>query len=301
MTDFQYIKTELERKLSARLGEEATCSIEKINNQGGVPYAGLIFKTSASIRSGINLDSIIDKIVDDYCHFLINYTETKNVFSYLRNYEEEKKHLEIRCCNLPNNISFLEDKPYRMITSDIAAYLIIHSGMPNMTERIASTFITDSLLKSWGVSFDEAYETALNNGFNPYIGDLLEAQINFFSKDFMQPLEEYELLQHMSLDIPSMFVVSNQKKRGGASILAYPEALKMLSDFFAMDLMVIPSTVHEILVVPYSSTLPVSNEEMSSMVQEVNETSVAEEDILSSTAYVLRDGVLLDLETAQTA
>ena len=34
MSDFQYIKNEIERKVSARLGKEATCSIEKIKKQG---------------------------------------------------------------------------------------------------------------------------------------------------------------------------------------------------------------------------------------------------------------------------
>lgn len=307
MNDFQYIKTEIERKVSARLGKEATVSIEKINKQGGVSYAGLIFKTSASISPVINLDSIIDKVVDDYCHFLIDDTETKDVFSCLRNYEEAKKHLAIRCCNLPNNISYLEDKPYRAIADDIAAYLVIDTQtlIPGVTDGTSSSSVTYQLLKSWGVSFDEVYKVALNNGFKPYIGDLLEAQTSFFSNDFMQPLEGYNLLQHMSLDIPPMFCISNQKQVFGASILAYPEALKMLSDFFSMDLMVIPSSVHEILVLPFveghTSAKSTIVDEVSSMIQEVNATSVAEEDILSSTAYLLRNGVLLDIEDALTA
>lgn len=314
MNDFQSIKTEVEKKLR-ELGKEVTCSIEKINKQGGITYTGLTVKsnTGSDICPIFNLDDMRSRgldvkemgifIVDKFLRHQIEDEGKKKIFSCLINYEEAKKRLVIRCCNLPNNISYLSDKPYRKITRDIAAYLIIHIGdmMPNATEKVATTPVTSSLLKNWGVSFEEAYKVALMNGFKPYIGDLLEIQTSFSTKDFMKPLEDYELIQHMFLEIPPMSVVSNQKQIGGASILAYPEALKMLSDFFAMDLLVIPSSVHEILVVPFESLAAEEISSMSSMVQEVNETSVAEEDILSSTAYVLKDGVLLDIEAAQTA
>lgn len=321
MTDFQYIKKMFEENLGVE------CSISQINKPGGVAYTGLTIVAPGSVHPIFNLDELRERglseqemvafIADRFRLHQMEDESGKKIVSCLRNYEEAKKHLALRCCNLPNNISYLEDKPYRMITGDIAAYLIVNIGdlISNISEGIATTSVTHSLLKNWGVSFEEAYGDALNNGFQPYIGnigDMLdemysnepdnpEMQEDFFSKDFMQPLEAYELIQHMSLGLPSMFVISNPKRIGGGSILAYPEALKMLSDFFAMDLMVLPSSIHEILVVPYESLDIEEISSMSMMVTEVNETSVAEEDILSSTAYVLRDGVLLDIQAAQTA
>ena len=318
MNDFQNIKKEVEQKLSRELGEEVTCSIEKINKQGGITYTGLTVKSNTgSVCPIFNLDELRERgldvkemrifIVDKYLRHQIEEEGQKKILSCLSNYEEAKKRLVIRCCNLPNNISYLSDKPYRKITRDIVAYLIIHIGdmMPDATEKVATTSVTSSLLKTWGVSFEEAYKVALMNGFKPYIGDLLEMQTSYFTKDFLQPLREFELIQHISPELPPLFVISNQKQVGGASILAYPEVLKMLSDFFAMDLMVIPSSVHEILVLPFveghTSAKSTIVDEVSSMIQEVNATSVAEEDILSSTAYLLRNGVLLDIETALTA
>ena len=311
MNDFQNIKKIFEENLGIE------CSISQINKPGGIAYTGLTIVGTGVIHPVFNLDELRERglseqeivtfIAERFRRHQMEDESEKNVVSCLRNYEEAKKHLALRCCNLPNNLSYLEDKPYLMITGDIAAYLIVNMGdlISNISEGIATTSVTHSLLKNWGVSFEEAYSDALRNGFKPYIGDLLEMQTSFFTKDFMQPLREFELIQHISPELPPLFVISNQKQVGGASILAYPEVLKMLSDFFAMDLMVIPSSVHEILVLPFveghTSAKSTIVDEVSSMIQEVNATSVAEEDILSSTAYLLRNGVLLDIEAALTA
>lgn len=320
MVDFQNVKKELKKILGIE------CSISQINKPGGVAYTGLTIVDPGSVHPIFNLDELRERglseqemvafIAERFRFHQMEDESGKKIVSCLRNYEEAKKHLALRCCNLPNNISYLEDKPYRMITGDIAAYVVVNIGdlISNINDGIATTSVTHSLLKNWGISFEEAYSDALSNGFTPYIGnigDMLDEMYsdepdiwkcrNFFSKGFLQPLEDYELIQHMSLGLPSMFVISNPKQIGGGTILAYPEALKELSDFFAMDMVVLPSSIHEILVVPYESLDIEEISSMSMMVTEVNETSVAEEDILSSTAYVLRDGVLLDIQAALTA
>lgn len=48
-------------------------------------------------------------------------------------------------------------------------------------------------------------------------------------------------------------VVTNQRKTFGATMILFPEILKVISEFYEDDLYVLPSSVHEILVLPKCS------------------------------------------------
>ena len=63
----------------------------------------------------------------------------------------------------------------------------------------------------------------------------------------------------------------------------YPHVLDMIGEMLKEDYFVLPSSIHEVIVVPESKGL--DTEEMNEMVNEINETQVAPEEVLSSHAY----------------
>ena len=91
---------------------------------------------------------------------------------------------------------------------------------------------------------------------------------------------------HEELELPEkdkMYVLSNKLKNYGAACIAYPYILDMLAGVLKENFYVLPSSVHEVIIVPESSRIRQS--ELERMVREINETQVPEEEILSNHAY----------------
>ncbi|MEG2700536.1 MAG: DUF5688 family protein, partial [Hungatella sp.] len=59
--------------------------------------------------------------------------------------------------------------------------------------------------------------------------------------------------------------------------------LKSFADLLEQDLVILPSSIHEVLLVPYEEEL--CFEELASMVQHINQTEVPQADQLSNQIY----------------
>ena len=80
-----------------------------------------------------------------------------------------------------------------------------------------------------------------------------------------------------------MYVLTNSLRNYGAACLFYPHVLEMVGEMLKEDYYVLPSSVHEVIIVPESKALDA--DEMSEMVVEINETQVEPEEVLSDHAY----------------
>ena len=82
-----------------------------------------------------------------------------------------------------------------------------------------------------------------------------------------------------------LLVVSNKLRVKGASVISYQNTLKTLyEDIVKGTFYVLPSSVHEVLVFP-SSRGAENDMQLNDMVQTVNATEVAADDVLSNHAY----------------
>lgn len=84
-----------------------------------------------------------------------------------------------------------------------------------------------------------------------------------------------------------MYVLTNEWKLKGASALLYPELIEDIAQEENSDLIVIPSSIHEILIVEASG---MDKDGISLMVQEVNSQQVDEQERLSDHAYFYKRG-----------
>ena len=81
-----------------------------------------------------------------------------------------------------------------------------------------------------------------------------------------------------------MYVLTNQKKTFGAICIRYPGMLKELSEKFGGDFYILPSSVHECILVPADET--VSRDILKEMVTDINQTQVEPQEILANQAYL---------------
>ena len=80
-----------------------------------------------------------------------------------------------------------------------------------------------------------------------------------------------------------VYILTNSKKVNGASCILYKNLLRNFACEKNENFYIIPSSIHEVLLVPESQGLKM--DELKSMVQEVNDTELDREEILSYSVY----------------
>lgn len=85
-------------------------------------------------------------------------------------------------------------------------------------------------------------------------------------------------------DVSPLYVLSNTNGLYGASCMIYQDVLKDFADRIQADIVLLPSSVHEVLLTP---KLPeTSYEDLSSMVTSINRQEVSLEEQLSNQVYL---------------
>ena len=84
-------------------------------------------------------------------------------------------------------------------------------------------------------------------------------------------------------DGPQMYVMSNETKINGAAAMVFTEKLDEFASEHNANIFILPSSVHEILLIPDNGNMRVS--ELEAMVRDVNETQVAPDEVLSDNVY----------------
>ena len=81
-----------------------------------------------------------------------------------------------------------------------------------------------------------------------------------------------------------LYIVSNERRTQGAAAIYNMELFKSFADLIDSDLVIIPSSIHELIVVKYDKSFSIY--ELNNMVKKANETSVLPEEQLSDHVYI---------------
>lgn len=84
----------------------------------------------------------------------------------------------------------------------------------------------------------------------------------------------------------TLYVLTNDSKWQGAVALGFPDAIKKATDVIGEDkAYILPSSIHEILLIPESVGRDMGVEELKDMVSQVNTTQVQANEVLSNQVY----------------
>ncbi len=139
--------------------------------------------------------------------------------------------------------------------------------------------LDENHIKYLQISLDEAWKNAEKNTFK-------ELEI----KDMRTLINEMmgidtDASQKCENDNPEMLVVSNKYRRYGAAAMLDGKTLKACAENLGVhNLYIIPSSIHEIIVI---SADKIDKDEVDEMVNTVNEQEVPEEEVLSDRAYLV--------------
>ena len=209
--------------------------------------------------------------------------------SRLTQYKEAKKHLFMRVSNIEENLQVLDNVPY-VERADLA--ITFHIVVEENEAGRASAIVTNSMMENFGVTRNQLYKDALENSsfIAPVMIDNLGELVGRMEIEEMEArgaseeeIRKAEERIYVESQYNPMFVVTNETLLYGGSAIFYPGVMDQLGEVLNCDFFILPSSVHETLVVPDDGRI--SCHELKAMVMDINEKEVAPEDRLTDEVY----------------
>ena len=198
----------------------------------------------------------------------------KQLSMYIGDFEQVKSHIYLKIINTEWSRELLSTTPH-VPYLDLSAVFYLYNPKWNI-------LIHDNFLDMWNITAEELYEIALDNMIK------------------QQPVEFYPVNQFLENPrMPSsenpygnkdefLYMLTNADGQYGAAVLLYPNLLERYAEQYQCDWIVIPSSVHEVLLMPYHSEEMI--EKTRTTIQEINCEMLNKEDVLSDHPYLYRKG-----------
>ena len=227
---------------------------------------------------GIQMDIILSEIME-------LYEEKKNIefpdIEFMHDYRKAKKRLALKIVHYGRNRNFLKGVPHKIFW-DLA--IIAYCRVTEIENAQATIIITNEHMKMWKVKKEELFKDALRNAQETmpcHIRTMNEVLKTFMSyEDTTYDEQTRKLLEKQS---NAMLIMSNHENFYGASCILYDGVLQHLADCNKTSYYILPSSVHEVILLPQEMAEYPS--ELKSMVMEINRTQVEPEEILSDEIY----------------
>ena len=220
-------------------------------------------------REGVSLKAVVSEIIRIY-------NQNKNSINinadYFENYENVRKTIVYKLVNYQKNKKLLEDVPYKRVL-DLA--VVFYCLIEQRKGVSATALIHNEHLRIWNVTEDEIYNVLLAGSIVPMSKILSEIAGT-------APVDNDEkVCEYTGEDI--LYVLTNSSRVNGAACILYDNLLKKFANDVHSDLYILPSSVHEVIIVPKKNAFDKS--ELADMVREVNEQGVSQDEILSDNVY----------------
>ncbi len=233
----------------------------------------------------------IKKLADRLCGVYRNYSVPALNENFTFSYEDVKSFIIYRLVSYDRNKKLLEKIPHiRYLDMAITFHYLVRED----NDGIGTIRITNEHMKLWESSLEALYLLAVNNtkSLFPSVIRSMDEVILGMLKEEMAFDNENGKSDHILGSIlgdqeysnqHKMFILSNEKGINGATCLLYENVLKNFTNLIHSDLFILPSSIHEVILVPYDRTI--TKEALIEMVRDVNYTQVARDEVLSDRVY----------------
>lgn len=231
-------------------------------------YTNEVIKVAEA--NGASLSEVVDEVIREYkehkkIQFNIDqFNDKKFIIShmYLGIQKASNEEIEKKMCELEG----------------LESFLFIRDRDENGGSYSAK--VNEQMLKLINVSVDEAWERAKENTF-------AETEIQSITSLLFGLGGMPNEMAETKSDFPELYVISNNCRFRGASAILDRRALKTFAKEHGVDeLVVLPSSVHEMLILPYQGDMNL--DDLSDIVKEVNAVQVEPEERLTDRAYLIK-------------
>ena len=254
----------------------------------GQSYSGMTVKKEGQIAvPTVNLDQFFDQYQNGMDTDAVMYRMSEVVenaqmqldSNWLMDYDEVKDKLFIRLSNAEANADLLQGAPHKDV-SDLA--ITYHIMVDVQNGGVASTMVSNQLMEKYGITAEQLHADAVESS-QRIMPARLDTMQNIMAAIMPSVFDEPDVLADEPAPGSTMMVLTNQNGLNGAAALFYPDMLDKVSEHFAGDFFVLPSSTHEVIMIPNDGTADFRTLEQ--MVQEINMTQVSPEERLSDHVY----------------
>lgn len=248
--------------------EEAVSIIEKNKNISPTIYLKEFYEW---YKDGVEPAEIAEEIVRRNNEYKLK--ESLDI-GFFVNYEKAKNRIVFKLINRKMNRKLLEKIPYvNYMDLVMVFYYLIHDEEAGN----ATILIHNSHLSMWEVTVEEVYKQARAN--TPVLLPAAITGMREIVEKMMGDAVENEALLEEGFP---MYVLTNSMKMNGAATMAYPNVVRNFANAIGRNVYIIPSSVHEVILVPETGT---EGNCLNDMVREVNETQVDPKEVLADHVY----------------
>lgn len=285
--NYQEFLSGMRTELSTRVTPGATLKIQTITKNNGTHYDGLIILPPDSniaptiyltpyyhrYLEGVPLEDIYNDILSTY---ELHRPKSDFDIELFTDFKRARSRIVMRLVNKEYNKTLLADVPhvdYHDLT--IIFYCLVYADAENQ----GSILIHNSHLKMWDTDIDELYRLAQNN---------TPALLPYKLLPMAELLKQHPLAHLLDFEEIPMYILTNIYKTNGASVILYEDMLMQLAKEFDQSFIVLPSSIHEWILIPVDDFCEKELTYYTQVVGEVNETQLADDEILSEHAYYFR-------------
>ncbi|MCR5703342.1 MAG: DUF5688 family protein [Eubacterium sp.] len=258
-------------------------------------------------KKGRSTDSICKEIFAIYENSM-NAFHANVDLTELSDFERIRKKLFYRLINYEKNQSVLKDAPhFQFLDLAIVFYMYLESD----ENGISSVMVHNYNLETWGKTAEEIREIALKNTWQKYpswICDMEQLVSDMILKDLKHTMGEdkdgflaeegsygaykiEEVEQVIREEVSQlkmeknmeMYILSNEQRLNGAACITYPGVLRNFAQEHQSDLCIIPSSIHEVILIVGTHW---DLEWLNKMVKQVNKEDVDATEVLSDHVYI---------------
>lgn len=235
-------------------------------------------------REGMSMEEVVSQVLSyHYEHKICGHFDASQYLDF----QKIRSGIVCRIVNYEKNREMLTTVPY-MRFLDLA--VIYYHRIEDPVFGIASVLIRKSHLEMWKISEKELNEIARKNTREQGLSVLEIGTLIDELDDIPDvPVKDPELIY-------PMYVMTNPDRCFGAVNMIFGDILEIIAERVGGNYYLLPSSVHECMIVPDDEEGLFDPQNLKKMVIEVNEAIVAEEEVLSeSVYYYIRDRRILAL------
>ncbi len=278
-TFFEKIK----EKVSEYYEGRAVVSVHDVmKNNGSQKHGICVTRSESNCGPTIYMDDMYDsfkegrsvnEIVEDIISIFEEHAVNEQVdLSFFRVFDQVRPNICFKLISGERNAELLKDIPNRRM-SDLA---IVYYVSLEFLGVDGSILIRNEHIDMWKTTEEDLYEAAIDNtpekmgsSFMPMAAILESMMPDGFEDEGVRNC--------------GLYVATNEKKIYGASVILYPGFLKEAAAFFGDSFYILPSSVHEVILLKDNHEANVS--EIGDIVKSVNSSCVSDEDYLSDSVY----------------
>jgi len=306
---------EILKCLREELGSGYTVFSGSVNKNNGVRRTGITIRGEGQnvfptvYIDGFYREDLTGEEIGRIAHKLLENFEAAELegeidLSGFTEFKRARERLAFKLISEEKNRELLRSIPHKIFHNLAIVYYYTVQEAPFYGN--AAVLVNNRHMEQWGTDPQELLEIAGGNTpalFPWTIDSMEEIMRGILAEDLSQKRasgktrgfpdgkkeEDWadELIGQITSDFSAgrvpMYVLTNRQKLNGAACMLYPDVLKNFGYKLGRDFFILPSSVHEIILVPDDES--VSKEALWEIVTDINRTQVAQEEILSDSVY----------------